>query len=490
MEVPEFPKSNSQSGLDSILKSLVDLAYHSFDCETFCLFLLSKEGDLILSQHRTSRASLKREARIEIGEGIVGWTAKEGKDLLVERFDRPSRTLGYYMGKEVINSILSSPILLEGKVEGVLVADRKEGSYDILDRERMKGFSLQTATMISLFRSAQESQRSALRFSQFHEMSKEISGRLKRDEVINWMTEIIDKTFVYDELVLVMTKGKEGRIERRHGVLSGLRKGITFPLDDSSQSLSGIIIKNNITLLKEDLWKDGRKVPVFYPGESPLYRSLVGTPLFSSKEPIGILALLKREKNGFQEMDGHLLSLVSQMVSQSLERSELYEKTESLAIRDGLTGLFNHRHFQETLTTWMKNQKSFSLLLIDVDRFKNLNDRYGHPVGDEVLKGVSRILLQSTSERDFVGRYGGEEFCILTQVNGVEIAQRIREEIENSKFIIHNSSLTLTVSIGVAQYPRDAEEKRRLIELVDQNLYRAKEGGRNRVFSSRGTKER
>lgn len=497
MKYSQFTIHNSHSDLESALSALVDLTYHSFHCETLCLFLLDPEGgDLVLNQFRSSRASLKKEARIEIGEGIVGWTAKEGRELLVERFDRPTRTLGYYTGKEVVNSILSAPVLLEGSVEGVLVTDRKEGSFEVLDRERIKEFARQTATLIGLFRSAQASQETARRFSIFHEMSKGIAGRLHFDEVLDWICETVEKTFFYDEMVLVLLKGNEGVIQRRQGYLSGLREGSTFPLDHSPsdknlQSLSGLILKNNVPLLIEDLWKDGGRIPVFYPGETPLYRSFVGTPLNFSNEPMGILTLLNREKKGFQEVDSHLLDLLGQMASQSLERSRLYEQTEDLAIRDGLTGLFNHRHFQETLTTWMERQKSFALLLIDVDHFKGLNDQYGHPVGDEVLNKISRILTQRTGERDFVGRYGGEEFCILTPLDGVEIAEEIREEIQN-EFRIPKSEIRIkvTISIGVARYPRDADEKRFLIEKADQNLYHAKEKGRNRVVSSRTPRDK
>jgi diguanylate cyclase (GGDEF)-like protein len=408
---------------------------------------------------------------------------------MIEKFERPTRTLGYYTGNEEVNSILTAPIILEGKVEGVLVTDRKEGDFEVLDRERLKEFAQQTATLIGLIRSNEVSQMAAHRFSLFHEMSKEISGRVHFEDVLDWVGETVEKIFDYDEMVLVLIKGSDGTVRRRQGYLSGLREGYAFSLDRSSSekginSFAGLIVKNDVTLLKEDLWKDRERTPVFFPGESPLYRSLVGTPLHAENESIGILTLLKREKNGFQEMDSQLLSLLGQMTSQTIERSKLYEKTEALAIRDGLTSLYNHRYFQETLSKWIKTQGVFSLLIVDVDKFKRLNDRYGHPAGDEVLKRISELLVNKTDDRDFVGRYGGEEFCVLSPLNGVEMAERLREEIESAEFFVEGQELNVTVSIGVAQHPRDADEKRMLIEKADQNLYLAKEGGRNRVVGT------
>ncbi len=160
---------------------------------------------------------------------------------------------------------------------------------------------------------------------------------------------------------------------------------------------------------------------------------------------------------------------------------------EQMATTDGLTGLTNHRAFQEKADQEFERARrypeSISLLLFDIDHFKKINDSYGHPVGDAVLKKIGKLLNETVRTVDVAARYGGEEFVALlvnTDSKGAsQMAERIRASIEKSKFLLNGQRIPVTVSVGFAVFPEDAKEKSALIEMADQALYAAKDGGRN-----------
>src|SRR6185295_9442887 len=157
-----------------------------------------------------------------------------------------------------------------------------------------------------------------------------------------------------------------------------------------------------------------------------------------------------------------------------------------------LTGAYNHRHFQETLQRELgradRQSRPLSVLMLDIDDFKSINDRYGHPVGDAILERiVAEIRSEVRGDMDLVARYGGEEFAVIlpetpTEV-AAEVAERIRRRIDERLFRPPEAEdvIRVTVSIGLAAYPNDASNKKELVERADSALYRAKRGGKNAV---------
>ena len=151
-----------------------------------------------------------------------------------------------------------------------------------------------------------------------------------------------------------------------------------------------------------------------------------------------------------------------------------------LAIKDGLTGLFNRRYFNELVNIEAKrlarNPVSFSLLMLDIDNFKNYNDTKGHPAGDDLLKGIAKILKSSVRSVDMVCRYGGEEFIIILPQTDKSAAQIIAERIRVQVGLY----LPATISIGIATFPDDAKETEQVIKKADNALYQAKQTGKNK----------
>jgi len=177
-----------------------------------------------------------------------------------------------------------------------------------------------------------------------------------------------------------------------------------------------------------------------------------------------------------------------------LENARLFDRIKNMAIRDGLTDLYNHRHSVELVGSEFQRVGRYaaavSLLMIDVDHFKAVNDEHGHPAGDAVLRELSRLLKEHVRTVDSVGRYGGEEFVVLLPHTAADeahqTADRLRRSIEAHAFRHGDGVLRVTASVGVATYPGDgvasAED---LIRAADNALYRAKQAGRNQVAQQR-----
>lgn len=226
----------------------------------------------------------------------------------------------------------------------------------------------------------------------------------------------------------------------------------------------------------------------FKPYEMPVetaVRSILCVPLAVEGRAIGVINLVNRRDGSFNAADEDLLAAMAAQVSLTIEKGRLYE----LAVTDGLTGLYVHRYFQVALERELQRakryQKPISLLLFDIDHFKNFNDTYGHQGGDMVLGGTAAILRQALRNVDIAARYGGEEFAIILPETDAEgallVAERVRKAIADHHFPGADHPLRVTVSIGVSVFPDHAAERLEMIRKADEALYVCKDSGRNCV---------
>jgi len=175
-------------------------------------------------------------------------------------------------------------------------------------------------------------------------------------------------------------------------------------------------------------------------------------------------------------------------IALTLEKIRLFSEIKSLSIHDGMTGVSNHVHAVEEVDLEIERAKrydgAFSLILLDVDNFKQVNDSYGHLAGDFVLRSMARLVEKNLRTIDIVGRYGGDEFIvILPQIdldNTLIAGERLRQAVESETFLYNDKVIKLTISLGVAAY-QDGKDTQALIKLADDNLYRAKKEGKNRI---------
>jgi diguanylate cyclase (GGDEF)-like protein len=234
----------------------------------------------------------------------------------------------------------------------------------------------------------------------------------------------------------------------------------------------------------------GHPLPVM-PFETKHIRSALAIPMRFKGDLLGLFVMLSDKRDFLDSVQINLLEVLCNQASAAIANAKLHAEIEKLATTDGLTGLFNHRWFQEKLSEELKRMDRYSLpvslIFTDIDYFKKVNDTYGHPAGDLILKEVSGIIRKEIRDVDIPARYGGEEFAVIlpgTDSEGCKnIAERLRTAVMARTFSADGRELKVTISIGIATAPADAKSKEELIEKADQALYNAKHNGRNQTVS-------
>ena len=244
-----------------------------------------------------------------------------------------------------------------------------------------------------------------------------------------------------------------------------------------------------LPLIITDLSSDRR-----FPMTQNRYFSVIAVPVEVNGSFWGILRGTSPKKNAFDDADLRLLSILAGIVSAVLNNASLYQKIQSLAITDGLTGLYTQSYFKERIMGEIKRAKSnkvpLSVAIIDIDFFKKINDTYGHQAGDVLLSQVANLIRGRFRETDFIARYGGEEFGVIMLHTNEEEAKKVLEEvrtsIEKERFFLpvesyHPVQVKITASIGFVELEKGSalaiEDE--LIKKADKALYKAKESGRN-----------
>ncbi len=253
------------------------------------------------------------------------------------------------------------------------------------------------------------------------------------------------------------------------------------------------VLTNRQSLLITDLEKDIR-FGVERKSLRESFESAVIIPLSLESSGGGVLRINSSKKEAFTVDDMRILQVLCNLASTALLNSFLFLKTEELAIRDSLTGLYVQRHFKERLEEECKRvrvnpEHTFTMLLMDLDYFKKFNDSYGHMAGDIALFEVAKHLNQEIGSGGLLARYGGEEFAVIlfqkSKKEGFEIAENLRKSMEALTVTIRDKNHRFTISCGVAEFAPEKFDEEKLIQAADKALYEAKKEGRNKVCVSK-----
>jgi len=291
-------------------------------------------------------------------------------------------------------------------------------------------------------------------------------------------------------LFILDASGKE--ILRRSHSMGG---GAPYPADAKVQfdPLNAWVLAKASSLVIKDLEKDFR----FRGLDMAEFkgRSFHLSPLLSSQGQVaGLVRIESVEREAMDQEDQRLIESLVVLASLAFENAKLYQEAAELAVTDGLTRLLLRRPLMERLETELKRAAEqgspMSLIMIDIDHFKAVNDTYGHPAGDSVLKEVAALVRRSVRDVDVCGRYGGEEFVVLLPLTPMDgallVAERIREAVRSRPFDLRGESRQVTISLGVAVAPQHGSQPRELIAAADEALYLSKKNGRDRVTCAGG----
>jgi diguanylate cyclase (GGDEF)-like protein len=315
------------------------------------------------------------------------------------------------------------------------------------------------------------------------DVSKVISSKDPMRAVVKKMSGHLRKLLAADECSIMIMD--ETRRELAFCESSGLSRweveNIRFKL---GEGVAGWVAKHKESVLIENVSNDPRFISI--QDQNRHIVSMICVPLMIKRHLIGTISLTThKDDHIFTTGELEVAALLSAHVSLALENNRLYE----LSVLDGLTNIYNRRYLEQRLAKEMaysrRFQKPLTVLLVDIDFFKRLNDTYGHQAGDHALREVSEILTKGLREYDVVARYGGEEFAIILpstpRERGAIIAERLRESVEAAEIVTRGHHIKLTVSVGLSSHPEDATEAKELVHLADKALYQAKHRGRNQV---------
>ncbi|MCM8783452.1 MAG: sensor domain-containing diguanylate cyclase [Candidatus Omnitrophica bacterium] len=327
------------------------------------------------------------------------------------------------------------------------------------------------------------------RFERFYRlklMADEFSTTLDLVKIIQSAGARIGEIIPKAENVLIYLVEEEGIEIENPKVVSFFLKTDYGPQDRELQLdiFDRWLLREKGNLIVNDVQKDFRFSSAVEETKRD-FRALLACPLSSEDRLLGVVRLESSLPASFTPDDLRMLDIFSDLVSVGVENAYLYQKTEELAKRDGLTNLFLPRYLYSRLEELMVKSKEFSVLILDLDYFKDYNDRYGHIAGDIMLKKIARILSSNITQNDFAVRYGGEEFLVVLGDSGKErairFAEEIRERVDREIFYLRREATHVTISIGIAIYPYDGKTKEEIIHKADECLYSAKAQGRNRI---------
>ncbi len=466
----------------------------SLGARTVALLWIDDDGERIKLKEVSSDADDITETPRLANAGVLGAVIRDRVPLIVSA-TKPGQ-LPYYDGGRAGVALVAVPIIESGHLRGILAADR-DAPFTEIDRDQLADASAQVLRVVQSEQVFRAVERAKYEHERFYQATAMLGRALTPEQVMETAFDACAAICDFDAAAIAMYE-KDRKTHRITAVrVRPGGEGLVDPaqLKDlefkDNAGLASMVVKN-----RHYLPSGGEPREV----SGPIYtrkvkledaKSLLVLPLLCADEPVGTLTLVARAEKRFGKDVREMLAVIANQVAVSLENGFLYRKMETMATTDGLTGLTNHRTFQqkfaEMLERGERHGHKVALLLCDVDFFKKVNDGYGHPVGDEVLRRVARVLQEVPRKIDISARYGGEEFAVL--LDNVDVAQakavaeRIRIEISKIVVDTEKGPLSVTESIGVSAFPEDGRDRALLIERADLALYHAKHTGRNRVVT-------
>ncbi len=425
--------------------------------------------------------------------GVLGAVIRDRAPLLVGA-TKPGQ-LPYYDSGRAGVALVAVPIIEGIHLRGILAADR-DAAFTEADRDLLVDAGAQVLRVVQAEQVFRAVERSKYEHERFYQATAMLGRALTPEQVMETAFDACSAIVEYDAAAIALYDKDRAKHrihavrigEHGHGIIDPGLSGYEFK---DNAGLASMVIKNRHYL---PAGGEPREVT------APIYtrkvkideaKSVIVLPLLSADEAIGTFTLVARHEKRFTSDIREMLSVIANQVAISLQNGFLYKKMETMATTDGLTGLTNHRTFQsrfeDLLLRAQRHGHKVALLLCDVDHFKKVNDNFGHPIGDEVLRRVAKVLQEVPRKIDIPARYGGEEFAVLLDNVDVEqakqVAERIRIEIQNTVVETEKGSLSVTESIGIAVFPQDGTDRATLIERADLSLYHAKHNGRNQVVT-------
>jgi two-component system, cell cycle response regulator len=482
--------------VEGAVGAVLDVAELAIKSHTCAAFLLDADDRMLRLHDCRSASEEVQRAPIPAGEGILGGVVRRG--VAVRMTSAVGlRGVGWYESHTGVRSVLAVPLQeRSGQLRGVLLADRLEAeAFTDADEQLLSTLAREVLRALEVERVLGEVRRGRDEKTRFFRAIEELNRAVDPSAVFAAVLENAQALAALDFAALTLVQEEEGaRVHRVAKVVGGTAaaralEGRAFA---DNNGLVANVVRYGTPLPGRALPSMEQKVVFDEDTEIRGLGALRILPLVAADRILGTLVAGTRARGALGEDVLRMLEVLAIQAAQAVLRAQLFEQTERLATIDGLTSLANRRTFQaraeQALAQARRYGRACAVLITDIDHFKVVNDTYGHPAGDVVLKGVAQMLREQARDTDVVARYGGEEFAVVmpeTDLKGAQvIAERLRESVAARSFHTELGPVRVTLSLGLAASPVDGTEMAVLVQLADQCLYQAKRSGRNRLVTA------
>ncbi len=425
--------------------------------------------------------------RMAVGEGAMGMAIKTRRPIIIDDYQHWENASPQYKDG-LWQAVLAAPLIIGRRIVGAMgiTVQDPQRKFTPADQYLISLFAQHAAIAVDNARLYLAAREAAERRSILHQVSQEIlSASLEPEEIYTAIHKAASRLMMAESFAITRLDTQTDECEAvylfdREGRLSTQRCS-------ANQELIRKVLTSGKSIYIPDVVDHSQKDGFFNPKEQPYVRSVLITPMRLRGQVIGMISAQSYQPNSYTEEDQALLEMLAAYAAIALDNANLFHNIQQLAITDSLTGLFNRRQLFELGNREFLRARRFnrplSVLMLDIDHFKRVNDRHGHAVGDHVLVRLAQIMRQITREIDIAGRYGGEEFILVlpeTDIAGAtEIANRLLDQI---RLAFQTGGLpSITVSIGVAALQPATVDFSYLVHTADLAMYAAKNAGRNRI---------
>jgi len=446
------------------------------------LLWLEDSGTFQIVSHQGDNVTLP-ETRLPLGSCPMAAQALNGQPVLLDSLDADPRLARLLSDCQGIAAVAAVPLRSKSRVVGVMhlvISERQ--LFPTFDFDFFTSIGNQIGMAAEHALLFQRSSAQTKQITVLNNIARIISSSLQIEEVFDSFAAEMAKLISFDRLSVTILddSGSYLRIFASGSrVDSGWGMESIIPVVGTGP---GWVVLNERPFIHEDTRERQQFIEdeIFY--EDGI-RSYIILPLESRGKLVGTFGLGSRQPGTYSKGDLTLLGQLSKQISVAIENVKLYQQTKENSILDDVSSLFNFRYFHQALDRELKlvarHRSRLSLIFIDLDNFKQINDTHGHLRGSRVLRAVGFLLRAAVRETDIAARYGGDEFVVILPDTDLALAKRLGEHIR--KIICHHVFLRdeglnerLGASIGVATYPSEAHTKEELIQLADERMYRDK----------------
>jgi len=434
--------------------------------------------------------------RTTVGQGFTGWVARYGTAIRVDDARSDQRGMTIPGTDDVDESMLVVPMRHEDVLLGVITLSKLGlRQFDDDDLRLLLIMADQAATAFAGAAHLAETRRLAAELRQLLDMSSALSRSLDPKAVAELIAQHLASAVGADRAHISDWDRATDRLRTLGCYPAKMRPMLAdyYPLSGFPRTAEVLVSGTLAVIDAEDPEADPAEVELL---ASEGMRGLVMLPLIAKGEAIGLVELVSRDRPTADPGRITLARTMAHEAAMALENARIYETARNLADRDPLTGFFNHRYLHERLSEEVvravRTRRPLSVVMLDLDDFKVVNDTFGHVYGDRVLVYVAETIRTALRGSDVAARYGGDEFALVlpetTAAEAIRVGERILEAFRAAPFLIDGrSQFPVGASIGIATHPRDGRSATDLIAAADAGLYAAKDAGGNRARLRDGT---